>query len=47
MRSSPSPGAIRFNLYSTVRIDESEGIKVKAAYPPELSAKVPMIPAWK
>jgi hypothetical protein len=43
--SSPSAGASRFILYSTVRTEESAGMSEYATQPHALSAMVPETPA--
>src|ERR1700683_1068231 len=45
--NSPSAGAVRLILYSTVSTLESAGIVLKAAYPEALSAMEALSPAWK
>jgi len=43
--SSPSAGASKFILYSTVSTESSAPISVNAAYPQALSAIAPVTPA--
>jgi hypothetical protein len=43
--SSPSAGASKFILYSTVSTESSAAISVNAAYPQALSAIAPVTPA--
>ncbi len=45
-RWSPAAGVRRLSSYSTVSTSEVGGIRVRAAYPPALSAMALVAPAW-